>query len=83
MKTKGYILIQRDANKWPGILETSRNNNRVQQQQDKKVPYFYRSLFTVLLRAYFFRQRFHTKEVTDKLYCTCLLFSQVLDYRNL
>ena len=24
MKTKGSILIQRDANKWPGILESSR-----------------------------------------------------------
>ena len=23
MKTKGSILIQRDANKWPGILESS------------------------------------------------------------
>ena len=28
MKTKGSILIQRDANKWPGILETSQGKNR-------------------------------------------------------
>ena len=26
MKTKGFILIQRDANKWPGILESSLNS---------------------------------------------------------
>ena len=27
MKTKGSILIQRDANKWPGILESSPRKN--------------------------------------------------------
>ena len=26
MKTKGSILIQRDANKWPGILESSQTD---------------------------------------------------------
>ena len=41
MKTKGSILIQRDANKWPGILESLRLHTHLFEYEYMKIILIY------------------------------------------